>query len=520
MKKSRRDFLKQAGGGMLWMAGGMSLPLELQANDGSSFSDYKAIVIVNLYGGNDGINTFVPIGDDPLKGYDKYKAARAFLAVDKVDLGAELKQCMQPDGTLRFDLTNKVAANSIYNLNATKDIATNYTSGYYGHDKGYDASGNPLNLNFANSIGTHAYMPEIAHWLNRGRVAVVANVGNLIRPTTRADILNNTAELPPFLMAHDHQTTLVSNGNAKKLREFGWAGRLYDKWSSVNLGSPYDMNIGINTNAPILYGKETTPTIMGTNGMTPYHTFGMLPLFTDSLNYPRSNEFRRLYNDLRKRAYGLVDRVSTDLQDDPFAAYTDMYGNELFANVTQVDAYMTHGGPGKLVEGCETIAKLAKAGKDSGMKRQIFYYSVGGYDTHGGQARGHGDALRMLSIGLGKMQQAFEHIGMADEVTIMTTSEFGRSVGTSGDGSNHAWGSHLFVMGGAVKGGLYGDLPSLELGGEDDMTEKGRLIPKISMAQYHNTVLKWFGADEALRQELFPEIVNFDPSVQDLGFMG
>jgi uncharacterized protein (DUF1501 family) len=109
---------------------------------------------------------------------------------------------------------------------------------------------------------------------------------------------------------------------------------------------------------------------------------------------------------------------------------------------------------------------------------------------------------------------------MEDEVTTFNISDFGRSVGTNGDGSDHAWGNHLFVMGGAVKGGLYGELPSLELGGEDDMINKGRLIPKISMAQYYNTILNWFGANEQLRQTLFPEIINFDKSVQDLGFMG
>ena len=163
----------------------------------------------------------------------------------------------------------------------------------------------------------------------------------------------------------------------------------------------------------------------------------------------------------------------------------------------------------------EAVAKWAKISKDNNLHRQIFYVKDGGYDTHHNQARVHPTRLRSVSMGLGDFYKALKEMGMENEVTVISVSEFGRSTGNNGSGSDHAWGGSYFMLGGAVQGGLYGTLPDLTLGSDDDLTHKGRLIPTISFTQYYATVLKWFGLDDTSLANILPELSNF--STKDLG---
>ena len=192
---NRRNFIKNST--LFGMAGGL-FPSLLTAQT-SSFEDYKAIVVVYMDGGNDGVNTFIPIGGgDDEYGYNAYLKARESIAVENNDL--PLSEYMNTQGYL------ELPSGSANPYNTKNDSILNYQSGFYAHNKGYDKDANELNLNFNNTIATHAYMPELANLVNQGKVAIVQNVGNLIEPTTRDAILNKTAILPPFLMAHDHQS--------------------------------------------------------------------------------------------------------------------------------------------------------------------------------------------------------------------------------------------------------------------------------------------------------------------------
>jgi len=483
--RSRRDFLKFSAVGI----SSLSLPSKLFAQE--SFSDYKALVVVYHAGGNDALNMFVPSGDDPKKGYPMYASIREKIRVSNSNLPLNVT-----DGKLDLSSGNP------YNING--DLREAYLKGFYKHT-GMD-------------VATNALMPEVAHLINEGKIAVLTNAGNLIAPSTKAELKAKTKPLPPFLYAHNHQTKLVMNGEAGLLDYTGWAGRLFDAWQGVNGGDIYGMNIGIGGNEHLFYGKKTSPLIIRSSGPSSYVNIKR-EIYDTLMDIPMENKFQSFYQKLQTHSFSMQDTLVNDWKNAPTFNSSNAYGGELFSfpsNETLEQKSPVFADISMLRD-LEAVAKLAKIGKDRGLKRQIFFVFDGGYDTHSNQTQQHARKLRGLSMGMGDFYQALEEIGMENEVTTLTVSDFGRSSGSNGDGTDHAWGGSYFVMGGAVKGGLYGTLPDLTLGSDDDMARKGRLIPTTSMSQYYATLVKWFGADDVMLSLLFPELENF--TLRDLGFM-
>ncbi len=485
----RRDFLKLSVAGVSSLA----LPIELFADE-SNNNDYKAIVVVYHAGGNDGLNMFIPSGSDPKSGYSNYADIRDILRVKD----NELTLPVNDNGVLDLSAGNPYASNN--------SLPEAYTKGFYKHQ----------NLD----VATNALMPEIAHLVNQGKVAIVANAGNLIEPATKEELKNKTKPLPPFLFAHNHQTKLMMNGEAAKLDFTGWAGRLFDHWKDINGGDIYGLNIAINRSEHLFYGDETTPLIISQGGPTSYFRLKR-EMYDNYLALQKSDKYRRFYNKIKQHSFDMQDTLVNDWNNNaPTWSSTNAYGLELFEKpsheaLSESKPILTDG---SLLKQFKAIAKLAYIGKNRGLKRQIFFVFDGGYDTHNNQTNQHSRKIRGLSLALGDFYRALEDMGMENEVTTLTISDFGRSTGNNGDGTDHAWGGNYFVLGGAVKGGLYGKLPDLTLGSDDDLTKKGRLIPTTSMSQYYATVLKWFGVDDTLMPIILPELKNFD--IKDLGFMG
>jgi len=165
------------------------------------------------------------------------------------------------------------------------------------------------------------------------------------------------------------------------------------------------------------------------------------------------------------------------------------------------------------------VARIIKLRTQTGMKRQVFFCSIGGFDTHSQQSWQHWDLLRQMSEAMAAFFNATIELGVADQVTTFTESEFGRTLQPSGSGCDHGWGSHHFVMGGAVQGGdLYGRFPNLALGGPDDTGSRGALLPTTSLDQYGATMGRWFGLDDASLLAVFPNLKNF--TTHNLGFLG
>jgi len=490
-KKERRNFLKFMAGSGLYLSAGMSY---LNAGENNDFDDYKAIVVLFQMGGNDSLNMFIPSSDDPKKGYSNYYNIRNNIRVADTDLILPLS-----NGKLDLSQGNPYAKN--------RSLLEAYTKGFYRHN-GLD-------------VATNGIMPELADLVNRGKVAIVANCGNLIEPATKAEFANKTKTPPPFLYSHDNQRKFMMNGEAGILNYTGWAGRLYDRWKDINGGDIYGMNISVGRVSHLFEGNSTSPLILNPNGPTKYYQINRT-MYDNYMDTPRQENFRQLYNKLRKHSFNMQDTIVNDWNNNSsiFDGLTNHYGGELFSVPSAEEIDQVHAkaviNKGILLQ-LKAVAKLAKIGKDRGLKRQIFFINDGGYDNHHTQTDSHSRKLRPLSLALGDFYTALEAMGMDNDVTLLNASDFARSTGNNGDGSDHAWGGSYFVLGGAVKGGLYGTMPDLTLGSDDDMTKKGRLIPTTSMSQYYATVVKWFGMDENELKLLFPELSNFQQ--QDLGFM-
>ena len=174
---------------------------------------------------------------------------------------------------------------------------------------------------------------------------------------------------------------------------------------------------------------------------------------------------------------------------------------------------------GSLSDQLKQVAKIIKLRDTTGIRRQVFLCSLGGFDTHGSQSWQHWDLLRQVSEALAAFYTSTEEMGVADRVTSFTLSDFGRSLQPSGSGSDHGWGNHHLIVGGSVQGGrIVGDFPTMALGGPDDSGSRGAFIPSTSTEQYGATLASWLGVPAAQLPSVFPNIGNFPEAT--LGFLG
>ena len=487
MNINRREFLKISSKSAIVGGAYLGLPLSLEAN--ASFSDYKALVCVMLHGGNDSMNTFIPSGDDADKGYAKYASIRRELTISNTPLDANIKNNYAHSSGLAPDA---------------------YLKGFYKHSN-------------IDGLATNALMPEVAKLIDSGKIAIVANMGTLVEPTTRATI--KSVELPKNLFSHNTQRRIVESGVANDLKVLGWAGRLFDEWQEVNASHPYGMNVSYAGNPYMFNAKATSPLVLSTGAPQGYSAINntddteRATLYSDLNTITYTNPFKRIYNTMLGNSFSLVDSLSTDWTNSHTFSSTNDYGT-IFNIPSNTDLGLEDIEiKTDFLEQLRAVAKMIEAGKAKGLKRQIFYVKLNGFDTHSGQLGDHPKLLRALSLGMGDFQKAIAELSSTvseDEVTTFTLSDFGRSTGSNGDGTDHAWGGHYFVMGGAVKGGLYGTLPDLNLGGIDDSGSKGRLIPTTSTDEYLSTLLTWYGVDSTVMHKILPNLKNF--STPDLGF--
>ncbi|WP_369798789.1 DUF1501 domain-containing protein [Achromobacter sp. DMS1] len=331
-------------------------------------------------------------------------------------------------------------------------------------------------------------------WFERGRMAVLLNVGPLVVPTTKAEYIGARVPLPPKLFSHNDQQSywqaLAPEGAAS-----GWAGRLTDLFAGANAQRSFT-GITAGGSTVLLAGRQVAGYRVGVQGSTRiellqrdmYGSSDCTALLRRLITQPREH--------LMERELSRIAAQSIDADTRLRAA---------LAGVAVPGDFST-----PLAQQLQIVARIIAAREALGARRQVFFVSQNGYDNHTGLRDTHPALLGELGQALSAFQQAMESLGVAGQVTTFTASEFGRTLGSNGNGSDHGWGAHHFVLGGAVKGGrYYGTHPDIAVDGPG-FVDNGRLLPTMAVDQFGAALGRWFGAEEDELGLVFPNLRHFD----------
>jgi len=500
---NRRKFLKNFLLGSSALAAGNIAQLGMirsaLAAQSTEFTDYKALVCVLLDGGNDILNMLVPMAESGPYAYSDYANAREDLAV----------------ANNRLNLSDFYSGNQL-SINPYAE-ATNDRNAYRHGVFSLESQ----NIN----AGVNSLMPELAQLITSEKLSIIANAGNLITPLDKESFTNKTAAIPPFLRAHNHQKRALSTGWGDNLQAKGWAGRLADRWTqnaAASLSS-IGLNISFSGASRLLEGNITFPSVLPTSNIPRHSGLDIggkrREAFDDLLNVEAEHYFDQLYKNKFFRSVSNMETVRESWNNigNPFEGVTDGYNAPLFNIPSKQDVNLESEPAKRLIEQLEAVAKMIYLGKNTqalGTNRQIFYVSLGGFDTHNEQNSNHPGLLRGLSLALDKFNRAMKHLNAEKETALFTVSDFGRTVRSNKGGTDHGWGSHNLIMGGDVHGGMIGKLPDISLEGADDVTNRGVLLPTIGQDQIYATVASWFGVEDPLIKELFPNVSNFQSTAQ------
>ncbi len=452
-RSSRREFLRQASCGAVGYGAAISTVLDLFKLNALAVqpapSDYRALVCVFLYGGNDGNNLVVPTSSAD---YQAYAATRGNLALAQSSLLPIT--ALNPDGR---------------------------------------------------TYGLHPSMPGLQDLFTRGKMALMFNVGTLAAPLTRQEYLAGTAAVPRQLFSHSDQQIIWQSSIADQPATTGWGGRVADLLHSLNSTSSVSMSISVGGNNTFQIGRDVFQYQVSTEG--PIQLHGYEP---GSTSDPESRALDRLlalqHQNIFENAYGALVRNALDTQQ--------LVSQALAAAPTFNIPFPAT----RLGQELKIVAQLVSARAALGQQRQVFFCAIGGFDTHTGQIWNQSDRFTEINDALVAFFDATVQLGVGENVTTFTASDFGRTFPTNGSGSDHGWGSHHLVMGDGVLGGrTYGRFPVLAVDGPDD-TGQGRWIPSTSVDELAATLATWFGVSASDLPIILPNIGRFpNPS---LGFLG
>jgi uncharacterized protein (DUF1501 family) len=459
---TRRRFLRAAAAGGIACAFARTPGVAFAQMAGDdSFPDYRALVCVFLLGGNDSWNMLVPSSDAE---HAAYAGARQNLAVPRESLLPLSPAIADPSGW---------------------------------------------------TFGLHPAMPGIAGMFNAGRAAFVANVGPLLAPTTLTQYLDRSIAMPPQLFSHHDQQRQWHSLKGNSPSKSGWAGRISDLFSPRLPSQLLALNVSLSGQTLFQSGATSVPYTMGAAGPTAFKGFSgsgsgsdRRQAFTALAEGSHESLYEQAFAEVHLRALRFGDTVSAALAATPdFASLPNTPASALSGLAVQL----------------RTVAKLIAARDRLKMSRQIFFVATGGFDTHDDQVVDQPPLFGTLSDGLARFDDAVQQLGVADRIVTFTQSDFGRTLTSNGDGTDHAWGGIQIVTGGAVAGGrIFGEYPVLRLGARRDADRAddvggGRFIPTLSSDQYVATLASWFGVADADMRTIAPSIDNF--AVRDLGFL-
>jgi len=363
-----------------------------------------------------------------------------------------------------------------------------------------------------NEYAFHPSMPDLQTLFNQDKLAVMGNVGPLIQPTTRAQYQNESVALPADLFSHNHQQEFWETGTTATGSQHppGWGGRMIDLLITANSDQTSPALFGLSGNSVWQRGLKPLDFILN-----PYSGVEPIKAFADN-NWPpyKRSRIAAWQKILQTTSPSLLNQHLSNTYIQTEERINNLY--DQFQAAPEITTVFPEGDD--LGAQLSTAAKMISIRENLGMKRQMFFIGVGGWDTHGNQLSDHAERLSTLNAGLNSFYNATVELGVENSVTTFTASEFGRTLSINGDGTDHAWAGHHLIMGGAVDGGkVHGEMPELVLDGPDDSEDTGRLIPKYAIDQYGATLGKWMGMSDSDLLEVFPNLNNFNDT--DLGFM-
>ena len=457
MDQSRRAFLKRAAAlGILGGAGPFVMNLAaIGEAAAATANDYKALVCIFLYGGNDYANTVTPYDQ---ASYDLYASLRSSIAHPRDSLTATL---LDPAAALPGGRQYALAPN----------------------------------------------LAPLVPVFDAGRLAIVLNVGTLIQPTSKANYQSKSVPLPPKLFSHNDQQSFWQASNPEGATT-GWGGRIGDLLQSGN-GNSVLTCINASGNAVFMSGQTAVqsgvttggPVALLNNAVNLYGSPTGMTTLRALMTGPRSNLLEDEHARVTKRSLDTQAQVSAALAGAP-AIQTPLPGGNTLASQLNI------------------VLRLIAVSQELGAKRQVFFVSLGGFDNHDSILSDHPTLMTRLGAAMRYFHDAAAELGVLDRVTAFTGSDFGRTLTSNSNGSDHGWGSMHFVMGGAVNGRrFFGTPPAVANNGPDDVGQ-GRLLPTLSVDQYAATLATWFGVSNGNLPTVVPNINNYNPSSWNIGFMG
>lgn len=509
----RRHLLRLGGAfGTLGVAAPFALQLAAAGSAaGQSAPDYRALVCVFLFGGNDAHNTVLATDTDS---WGRYFAAR--------NTGAD-PIALMPVGTpptpvgQTSPVTGRVA-----------DLGSPEAWGGVLPIAPRTAQAIPAGTNATSrTFALHPFLEPLQTLFTEGRLAVVANVGTLIQPTTKLQYQTRTVPVPASLFSHNDQQSTWQALSTEGARS-GWGGRFADLMAGMNGQNTLFTAVSAAGNAVFLSGQSVVQYQLSTgaqpavviSGQQGSSLFGsnlapgrVRDLVTDT-NLP--SNFAADYSTVVARSIAasatvnsaFTQGVVTSVPTAP--AYTNPLTQRVETNTLALQL--------------QTVARMIAASSTLGVRRQVFFVSLGGWDTHDLQNATQPNLLAKVAHALSYFDGALANIGGLDrraQVTTFTASDFSRTITTNGDGTDHAWGGHHFVLGGAVNGGdIYGQYPTLgaDVAGFNNPDNiNGAQIPTTSVDQYGATLGRWFGVSESDLDLIFPRLAGFDR--RNLGFV-
>ncbi|NQZ51668.1 MAG: DUF1501 domain-containing protein [Moritella sp.] len=441
--------------------------LQQVADQQQSAADYKGLVCIMLNGGNDAFNMVFP--DSQHREYKNYMHTRQALAVPNY---VNQPQYLANKGDERY--SKQLLPIMLRDLNGEQHA---------------------LNL--------HPGMQGLQTLTQEGQLAVVANTGVLIEPGNRDEFKKNRKRKPAFLFAHNQQRKAVYSGIADNNKTTGWAGHMNELASitSHNTSTVLPVGISFHGSNQWLRGQQTMGAVLA-----PGKPGGIVGLGEkgNKRQQARTATVQALQSLPSDDVLLRLMRGKLASAQDLSAVLTQLWMTHRKA-LAKLDALFDNG---KLSRQLAAVAQTIFLRESLGMHRQVFMVELGGFDTHAGQIDKQPLLLAELSRAISSFQQALASLSLTKQVTTFTASDFGRTLTSNGNGTDHGWGSHQLVIGGAVQGGLYGQWPNMLRGGVDDY-RSGRLLPTTSLTQINASLAAWFGASDDEVNALFPNLRYF-----------